>query len=253
MPLLPIVAGAPGDQFNENANNQGHPFGGRMLFADGRVFAYSQAAATAIGAGLLCAQTLNAADHDLLAVAAAVAIGEKVITVTNGGTTVIAVDDFKNGWLHIEDDAGEGHNYLIKTNDGAATGATVTITIFASIQVALTTATTVTLFRNHYSQAIVHPSPPVTMVIGVTPGAVTASFFHWQQQRGPASVLADGATAVSIIGEYDVSSDLIDGAVERADQALTEAAPPTGHGQVLVGICMDVGVDTERQLENLIL
>ncbi len=247
MPLLPIVAGAPGTQFNENTNQQGHPLGSEMVFADGRRYKYALCTSVAIAAARLCAQTLNAADHDDLAVQAAAAAGQKTVTVTNGSTTAIGVDDLKDGYLSIDDDAGEGHLYTIKSNGAAATGATVTLELYENLQVALTTATTVTLFRNPYGRVIIHPSPPLTMLTGVTPMAITADNYHWQQIRGPASVLEEATTAAIIIGEYVDASDETDGAVERADHSITDGTPPTGHGETHVGVAMEVAAADGEQ------
>ncbi len=240
MGLLPIVAGGPGQQFQDTLDKRAHPLGSMMMFADGRRFAYSGITATDIAAGALCQQTLNAADHDLLAVAAAVAIGDKVVTVTNGGSTAIGVDDLADGYIVVEDDAGEGHLYTIRSNDAAATSATVTLTLYDPIQVALTTATTVTLFRNPWGRAIIHPSPATALLLGVTPAA-RSNEFGWLQTWGPAACITQGTL---VINEKVIDSASADGAV--APTASTAAGE-----EYYVGVTMEVGPTTEHSLIHL--
>ncbi len=240
MPLLPIVAGGPGGQFNQDSNQQGHPLGSLMMFADGRRFRYGQATGTAIATASLCQQTLNNANRDELAVAAAVAAGARVITVTNG-SAAIAVDDLVDGWVNIEDDAGEGYLYAIKSNDAAAGGATVTLDLYEDVQVALTTATTVLLFINPYGLVIIHPSPATAMLVGVTLVAVTASNFAWFQDYGPASVVTQGTV---VINEKVIDSASADGAV--APTASTAAGEEN-----YVGVVMEAAATTEHSLINL--
>lgn len=240
MALLPIVAGAPGQQYQDTVETRAHPLGSVMVFADGRRFAYSQITATDIAAGVLCQQTLNAADHDTLAVAAAVAAGQKVVTVTNGGTTAISVDDFADGYIVVEDDAGEGHLYTVRSNDAAATSAICTLTLYENVQVAMTTATTVTLFRNPWGRAIIHPSPATALLLGVTPVA-RSSAFGWLQTWGPCACITQGTV---VINEKVIDSASADGAV--APTASTAAGE-----EYYVGVTMEVGPTTEHSLVAL--
>lgn len=240
MPLLAIVAGSPGDQFSgsDTSDQRGHPLGSLMALADGRRFRYGLASGTAIATASLCQQTLNAADHDLLAVAAAVAIGDRVVTVTNGATTAIAVDDLVDGWIVVEDDAGEGYLYTIKSNDAAAVDATVTVDTYEDVQVALTTASTVGLFRNPYGRIIIHPSPATALLVGVTQVAMTASQYGWFQDYGPCAVVTQGTV---VINEKVIDSASADGAV--APTASTAAGEEN-----YVGVVMEVGPTTEHSL-----
>lgn len=246
--LLPIVAGGPGDQFNQNSNQQGHPLGNLMSFADGRRYKYGQAASTEIAAAMLCQQTINNANRDELAVAAAVAVGSKTITVTNG-SAAIGLDDLADGFVNIEDDAGEGHVYTIKSNNVAAGAAVVTLQLYDPVQVALTTASTVVLFINPYSLVIVHPSPATALLVGVTPLIISASNFGWFQITGPASVLGGTATTALVINELAMDHLTVDGAVNGT--LLVEGTPNVGGGWHTVGIVMEVAADGEHSLINL--
>lgn len=235
MPLLPIVAGGPGNQFGVTDDQRNHPLGSVMVFADGRRFAYGRAAGTEIATARLCQQTLNHADYDELAVPTARAIGDRAVTVTNGATA-ITVDLFKDGYLNVEDDTGEGYLYTIESNTADAGSGTVTVNLRESLQVAWTTATTVNLFANPFGRVIVHPSPATAFLVGVTPRVVTASDFAWFQTWGPASVRVEGT---HVINEGVIDSATADGAV--APTASTAAGE-----EFYVGICMEVAATTEQ-------
>lgn len=238
MALLPIVAGGPGNQFDGSSttDQRSHPLGSVMVFADGRKFKYGLAEATAIATARLCQQTLNPADWDELVVPTARAIGDRTVTVTNGATTAVTVDTFADGYLNVEDDAGEGYLYTIKSNGAAATGAAITVNLYEPLQVAWTTATTVNLFRNPMSHVIIHPSPATALLVGVTPRAIAASRYGWFQTWGPASVLVEGT---HVINERVIDSASADGAA--APTASTAAGEEN-----YVGVVMEVAATTEQ-------
>jgi len=234
---MPIVAGGPGDQFTNTASAagpQGHPLGGIMAFADGRRFRYGRAGATAILTGQLCQQTLNDANFDELVVPTARAIGDKEITLTTGATAA-TVDQFADGYLNVEDDAGEGYLYTVKSNAAAATTSTLTMQLYEGLQVAWTTATTVGIFVNPFALVLIHPSPATAMLVGVTPRAFPLSTYGWFQTWGPCSVEIEGTV---VINENVIDSASADGAV--APTASTAAGEEN-----YVGVVMEVAATTE--------
>ena len=240
MALLPIVAGKPGDQFDVAAASSGHPLGSLMLFPDGRRFKYGRAAATQIATGLLCQQTLNDANWDELVVPTARAIGDRVVSLTNG-TAVITVDLFKDGYLNVDDDTGEGYEYTISSNSAAGNAGTLTVNLREALQVAWTVATTVTVFAHPYGRVIVCPSSQATaMIVGVTPCVLPASNYGWLQTWGPCSVLTDTQSDAKppVINEQVIDSPAVAGAVT--------ATSSTGAGEEFyVGVTMEVSADTE--------
>jgi len=168
-----IIHGTEGEQYSTYTSKR-WPLGTKMVLQDGREYRFGKAAATNIAAGKLCAATANGANFDELAVPAAVAVGQRTVTITNGATA-IATDDFEDGYLNVEDDAGEGYLYKIKSHGIAGGSASVDIELASpgGLVVAWTTSTTVGLMTNPYKAAIIHPSPNVTALIGVTNAAVT--------------------------------------------------------------------------------
>lgn len=239
-----MLFGPNGLQHEQSSNAQ-YPLGTRMRLQDGREFVYVLNGAVALTPGKLIQSPVPGANYDELAVPAAVAVGARAFNITTGATAVTK-DQFKDGYVIIEDDAGEGHLYGISGNDAIGTTANGEIRLKAGegIQVALTTSTTVGLLLNPYSGVIIHPSPPTALVVGVTPTDIAASVYGWLQTKGPAAVLIDGTV---IIGQQVVPSDAVDGAVEPADSAITDGTPPTGHGELMnVGRVIEVAADTEH-------
>lgn len=246
MGLVNVVPGVEGEQFKFTAD-QRFALGARMVMADGREFRYAKMGAAAGAPGNLYQSEVPGANFDELVVPAAVAVGSKTVTVTNGATA-ITKDMFAEGYLNVEDDAGEGRLYKIKSNtaDAASGPVTITLAVGASIQVALTTASTVGLTKNPLMSVIIHPSPPTAALAGVAVAAVTAAYFCWLQTRGPVSVLGTGTL---VIGKSCVASVTVDGSVDPP--ALTEAAPNTGLDQQFVGTVMEAAATTEYSLVNL--
>lgn len=245
-----IIFGNEGEQYNTYAAEVGNdnvprsrwPVGTKMVLQDGREFRFGQAGASTLAVGKLDVAPAIGANFDNLVVPAAVAAGEKEVTITNGATA-IAAGDFADGYLNVEDDAGEGELYKIKSHtvDGAG-GAAVTVTLYSGLKVALTTASTVGLAPSPYRNVIIHPSPPVSLVVGVPNAELTTLRWGWFQTRGVASVLADGTPT---IGLSAMASNAVDGALET--WGLTEATPNTEIAAA-VGLTIETAVDTEYGL-----
>lgn len=232
---LPNVAfGGNGAQFGVGTAKTS-PLGTAMYFADGRKFRFGKAAATEIATGKLSQRTLTDANFDELVVPTARAIGATTVTITTGATAV-GKDDLVDGWVNVEDDAGEGYLYSVGSNDAAATTATLTVRLNEPLQIAWTTATTVGLVPSPFGAVIVHPSPATAILVGVTPRVIPASNFGWFQCAGPASVTIEGTV---VINERVIDSASADGAV--APTASTAAGEEN-----YVGVVMEVAATTEH-------
>lgn len=235
-----VLFGTEGEQYSTYTTKR-WPLGTKMVLQDGREYRFGKAGGSNLAVGKLDVATANGANFDELAIPSAVAAGTRTFSITNGATT-IAADDFEDGYVNVEDDAGEGRLYKIKSHGIEAAGsAAVEVTLAApqGIQVALTTATTVGLMTNPYKTVIIHPSPNVSAIVGVAQAAITASTFGWFQVKGPSSVLIDGTV---VIGDSVMASDNVDGAVEAF--GLTEATPNTEITPI-VGTVIEVAADTE--------
>lgn len=241
-----VVHGSEGDQRKSTLNRGPHGLGTLLQFGDGRAFRYVKNGGTAMLPGKLYQRKVPGANYDELVIPTAQAAGATSITVTNGATAV-TLNQFKDGWLGVEDDTGEGYNYLIASNTAdSGTGAvTVVLADALGLKEAITTSTTVGLYENKYDAVIVHPSPPTSAVAGVATHAMPASYYGWVQVRGECQVLIDGTV---VIGKSVMPSTNTDGAVMA--WALTEATPNTEIGTI-VGIVSEVAATTEYGLIDL--
>jgi hypothetical protein len=224
------------------AQKGAHSLGAILELEGGREFRYVKNGATAMAAGKLYQPPVPGANFDELAVPAATAAGATEVTITNGATTVTK-DQFKGGWLLVEDDTGEGYTYAIEGNDAEAAGSgalVVRIADPAGLAVAWTTSTTVSLFESRYSGVIIQPSPPTAAVAGVAPGVIPANYYGWVQTKGPCAVLVEGTV---VAAKMVMPSASVDGAVAPFTAA--------GEDEEIVGICLEAVADTEYALIEL--
>ena len=232
---------ATGQGIYEESSTAKHSIGEKLELEDGRVFRYAYTAA-AINPGLLVSQDVSAtaiveADGKLTAASA----GATAVTYTDSGTVGSATaNQYQGAMLHVTDDAGEGHQYRIKSSTAASSNA-VTFTLFDGLAVAVTTDTDVAVTGGLWYNVLGATAGTDGVISGVTPVGLSANYYGWVQTAGVATVLADGSIAI-----YDnlTLSDGVAGAVQLKD-AETEplvgyamfAPDNTGHvGVVLQGL-----------------
>lgn len=253
MALSNVIYGSEGDQFTGTAAAPGHdsaqhPLGSRLVLPDGREFRYVKNGAVAMVAGKLYQRKVPGANYDELAVAVAAAAGDTTIEVTNGATT-IAANLFDEGFINIEDDAGEGRAYQIASHDAETVGSaqfSVNLMSPKGVREAITTSTTVGLTESKWAGVIIHLSPPTSSCVGVAVDDIQASYFGYVQTKGPCSVLGDGTL---IAGAGVMPSDSVDGAVEAWVPETDTAGEVEAMGPI--GFCMEVAADTEYSLIDL--
>ena len=199
--------------------------GARMILPDGREFVYA-VAGEAITAGKVTMQPQTASDHIKdLAVAAAVSSGATQITVTNGGSTAITgsgsydgssttVGTYEDGYLFVNDAAGEGQIWQIKNHSSASTGATITINLYDTDKVAtaLTTSSEVGLIKNPHNSVEVWDVNDIDgIAVGVPACDITSGYYFWNQVKGPATVLTNGTV---VLGKNVMTGSTTDGSVD---------------------------------------
>ena len=170
--------------------------GHRYEDAFGRVYYYGFAAA-AVGRGKLALEALVIANHTNQSFQTAPAVGDKIVKVTLGGTALTA-EQYKEGWLVVQDGTGEGRAYRIEGND-AQTGTTSTATLY--LQEAIDTAgatgqLNVDFIYNSYDELRVAADTGQTDIPAGVPFMVDglgASEFGQLQTWGPCSVERDAA------------------------------------------------------------
>lgn len=213
--------GNEGEQYNTYSTER-WPVGTKMMLQDGRTFQFAKAGAVALAAGVLCQSEVPDADHDTLAVAAAGAVGDKFVTITNGVDTIEA-NLYAGGYLCVEAAAGTGEGVVYKianAHDAIANATNGTIPLERGLAIALNTSSTVTLVKHPCRDILIHPSPPTANVVGVTATAIAANKFGWIQTGGVGCCLIDGTV---VIGQSVMPSNGTDGSVKA--WGLTEGAP----------------------------
>ena len=223
-----------GGEEYESHQYQRHSLGTKAVSQDGRVFRYAEMGGTAGVPGKLYQAVVPIAHHTNIACDVVRAAGAVKISATDGGTGA-AVDIFAEGYVYINDAAGEGYTYKIAggpnqpANTGhavAASGAVITVNLAPgySVQTALTTSSEVTFNRNRYKDVILSTTGTTAPVVGVG--------------------VSDGTV---VIAQHVRSSDGTAGSVEALDR------DGTNENEQEVGVVMHVNATTEYSLVDLSL
>lgn len=224
----------PPQNIYEDSETQKLPLGTRLVLGE-RIFHYARAGAPALTPGTLAQCPVPAADHTALAIAT-VAAGQTEVTLTNGASTALTANMYRDGFLWCDGGTNVGHGYRIKSHPAALVNATCVFTLYDELVEALTNATeTAALHRNPYDGLIIHPSPPTAHVVGVPPVDVTAAYYFWLQTWGPAPVVTEGTL---VIGNHAAIGDGTDGGVQPADTDV----------ELIVGDVMRVEAEGEYSL-----
>ena len=164
----------------------------------GQKWRYARAGTTALAAGRLVVGVAINAAHAAEAITAAVAIGTRNLTLAVTSGVAIAVNELAGGQFIIDAGTGIGHSYVIDANTAITTATTsIDISLKRGLKVALDTTSTFTLARPEFYGAIISTTQTLP-IIGVTPIAVTASYYFWALRNGLVGILTD--TTVTTVG-----------------------------------------------------
>jgi hypothetical protein len=231
------IYGAEGEQWN-TYSDQRHVLGTRLILQDGRTFRFVENGGTLLVAGNVIQAEAPGANFDELAVASAAAAGSETVTVTLGSSAA-TVDLFAEGYLFVEDDAGESYLYPVRSHPAAGTSSSLEVTIWNSIQVALTTSSTVLLLKSLYKDVIQMPTTGTGDIVGVAVSPIPVNEYGWIQTHGPCGVLTDGTL---VVGQHIRASDGVAGAVEPLDR------DGTHENEAELGRVISVSATTEQSL-----
>ena len=228
---------------------QGAPLGEELALQQ-RVYRYAQNGAIALSPGEVV-QTARPNDaHSNMACAAAAA-GTKTITVTMDQN--VTANEYKDGYVYINDEAGEGFVYDVVSHLGAIVteptdAVTAAVTIRDPLVVALTTSSQATLVQNLYGDVTPTWGDPPNIVAGVVPVAVAASEYFWCQVRGPAAVKQEGGL---FPGQGVQSSQFKQGSVAVAKQVIPVLRQNLGVGRLAgAGTALTHHSDDARQYQQ---
>jgi len=202
--------------------------GTKRILQDGRIYRYAYAGGALSPGKLVQAKAINA-HHEDVAPSAAVAAGGRSIVMDTLSTTLSA-NQLVDGYVIVQDDAGEGHIYDVV---GHTASTTPTIKIDPGVRVALTTSSTLTLVHNPWWSCD-HGTTEELLAVGVPTVSVTSSYYCWLQTGGICPVLANGTVAAGQAVAAAAASS-IEGAVAGAAPAVSTSVasvtiPIVGYG-----------------------
>lgn len=190
--------------------------GSRFDLSDGREVVLAQNGGTALVAGHLVQSVPDTANHIGLVVTAYTAATTQVqanVTVTLGGTAVLA-NEYQGGYAIVATSTGIGQTFKIASHVAqATTTGNVTIYLEDAPAVALTTSSTVSLFRNPYGSlngtgystngVVVFPTTVTGRATGICFYAIAASSatvatYGLLQTRGNVACLNQGSTTIGL-------------------------------------------------------
>uniref|UniRef100_A0A6M3KU83 Uncharacterized protein n=1 Tax=viral metagenome TaxID=1070528 RepID=A0A6M3KU83_9ZZZZ len=188
----------------EISATQRAPLGTRLALPDERVFRYARAGALALAPGKFNIRATPSTELDK-AISASVVVGAYNVYATTAAAATTAAE----GWLQVNDDAGEGIQYKIKSAVANATTATSTdFVLYDPVATAMTAgATTVSVILNPYLGVLV-ATAITEIILGVAPVTVTALYYFWLQTWGLAPVWCEGVSASGYMQELALGTSI---------------------------------------------
>lgn len=249
------VQGQPG-QDKQMTSGKKHRLGTRMVLSDGRVFYYGLASEDIEAGELAMTGALTASgNHNVdMVIPAAVAVGKNQVVVTNENEAITGsgrytgdfttAGDFEDGYLFVNDEAGEGQIWQIMEHSTAATTGAITIDFYPNdtVRTALTTASQVGLRKNRMATVDVFDASDITGSLAGVPSCKQSSgYYGWYCTQGPAAVLTQGTV---VIGKNVMTADADGRAIVMADDSSAE---------LFVGTVLTVGATAEFSLVDLMI
>lgn len=213
MPNLTGVATGFGSRLQDYSSTPEIDLGARAETADGRVFRYVKAGASALVAGYLYQAPAQITNHQDLTPTAA-SVGATSVTVTLGATAATA-NQYAGGKLIVTVDTGAGYQYEIESNPAADASGSLTLTLKDPLIEAIDATTNIDLVPNPYNGVIIGAATPTSCLLGVAVSDITANYYGWIQTGGNAVCRNDAAGAITV-GTNVCGSNAVAGAIEAS-------------------------------------
>lgn len=209
-------------------------------FVDGEdIYRYAKVGASTITRGKLQTAPAPKTQHHNMAIVSAQAIGDKTVTVTLG-TTLAAADEYAEGYIVFNDVTTGGFRMKIKTHPAAASAASLVVTLYEPLPVALTVAATkANLVHNTYN-GIIEGTSQTVRAAGASQVTATTGLFCWVMTRGTTALLADQTIA---LGSWIAPSTSVAGSVIAVSGTWSTALATNFLGKASIM----AGVDTEKR------
>lgn len=182
----------------EHSSTSNGDLGSVIEFEDGRKFVYSLNGTDTLTPGAFCQGPVENANDEAVAIQTSSVVGDTTISITTG--RAITANEFKDGYLCVEDTAGAviGHFRKIKSHPAADSAATLVITLYDALTDTTTAGTdTLNIIENPYNGVMLKNSTSDGPCIGVAPCDVTAAYYFWLQVAGPCATISGENTIVA--------------------------------------------------------
>jgi len=211
-----------------------HAVGTRMQLADGRVFYYAKAGASALAAGKLNFSVATVSGHEDVDVSAQSAFDKQVTVTVN--TTAVTANQYAEGWISTRQTSGLGQFRKIRSNTATTeTTGTSVLTLYDPLTAALLATGQADLIANP-QLGVIESATEEQLPAGVPLVAVTASYYFWNQTWGLCNVLSNGAIPLGSM----VVPGTVAGSVKEFSTATNDIQ---GYDQPIVGVQAILSVD----------
>ena len=179
------------------SSEQEFPLGSKLVGGD-RVWRYVKAGGgeLAIAVPTQGAVVQHTDAEDDIVVGASAAVGDTEVVLTSATNIVVAIDYYKEGYLIVNDEAGEGQMYKIKTSPALVSTNDSTFTLYDPLTIALTTASQVGLRKSPFDAVIATAAPLTNIFTGIPMRVITTLYYGWLQTGGLAAVETNAAITV---------------------------------------------------------
>lgn len=208
-----------------------HQVGTLGMDKAGDLYRYAQIGASAATAGQLQLAPVQKTNHHNIAASAAVAAGEKKVTLTLGATAAVA-NEYANGWLVANDVSPEGELYRIVSHPAADASATLEVTVDRPFITAITTSSEFTLVHNTWN-GVVAGTAVTIRAAGWPLVDATAAYYGWLKTRGVVSALIGSAAT---LGADLIVSGTTGAVTDRTDALGASAEPVVAVADIVLGV-----------------
>jgi len=212
-----------------------HQYGALVATSHGRdSYRHGKVGASNVSKGKLQQAPAPIANHvnQTIDSASNVAIGDKRVTLNNGGTAA-AVGEYDQGWFITVDGTGEGQTLGVEHNAAAASSADIVVDLDQPLAVALVAGTTeYTLAHNPYN-AFVEAAVQTRNPSGFPLRDLLLGDFGWLKNRGVSSAL--GGSAVSLGGILGSDASTAGAVTDATDQSGVDAIVKVGAASIVAG------------------
>jgi hypothetical protein len=247
------INGVPQSIYSES-ELQRAPLGTKLEFDDGRVFRYTYAAA-AVAIANLCANDYSAglmAETDDFVVGSDSVAGSYTLTLTGASADfATTANAYAGSYIVFSGGTGAGQYFRISDHNAAASDK-ITFNLFDAIVTAPAGSTDFIIVGAPYGAVITCDGTSAgaatdSWPVGVSPIAITSTYYFWMQTKGICAIKADyGTTAAPYFGQELVASANHNGQVEAKTDALDGVrtigshVSPTGDDNTFISMYLDL-------------